>query len=310
MINIVSRSLFCAFILFPSVILAQAAPLSPGDVVATRAGVDLTVALVDQKVASMPEEIRGGYFDEPGRMARLIDSVLLTAQLAEKAESSGLTVIVPTGATELDRMTALANAVLESKGILHSDEDYLVLAKERYQARKKDYASLESYDLQYIFIDASSRGSVAARLIADAVKMRADAGENFSDLIKEYSDVEGDHPLNGTIDYSLAMKLGGALQSALSAVGRNPGVSPVVEDQAGSHILRLVEYHPPVVPPFEDIKSQIVAQLKEESVVGTKTAFMRELSLQDVTLNDAVVQRLVSRYHRAGDETGVKIITP
>lgn len=310
MIRFLLRGLLIVWLGHPLVSVAQVAELQPQDVVATRGGVALTVGMVDEKVASMPEEIRSGYFDEPDRMARLIDSMLLTAQLAANAEEAGLSSEVPVDVTGLDRMTALANTVLRRRGVLESDEDYLMLAKERYQARKKDYASLEAFVLQYLFIDATSRGQVAAKLIADAARQRAAQGEDFAALIEEYSDIKDTHPLNGTIDYAEAIRLAAPLQAALSAFQRKPGISDVIEDGTGYHILRLVEYLPPVVPSFDEIKDQIVAQLKEESMVGAKTTFMREFSLQDVQLNDSVIQRLPDRYYRAGDESGVRIITP
>lgn len=38
----------------------------------------LTVGLVDARIAEMPDAIRADYLDDPGRMARLIDGMLLT----------------------------------------------------------------------------------------------------------------------------------------------------------------------------------------------------------------------------------------
>ena len=291
-----------------SLAVAQDAALQPSDVVATRGGVALTVDMVDQKVSEMPEGIRGGYFDEPGRMARLIDSTLLTVQLARRAEAIGLSVDVPDDVTGLDRDTALANAVLKQQGVLRSDEDYLVLAKERYQARKKDYASLEAFSLQHVFIDTATHGQVAAKVLAEAVHQQVLDGEDFSVLVEKYSHDRENDPLNGIVDYAQAIRLETPLLNALSSFRREPGISGVLEGGAGYHILRLVEYIPPKIPPFEKVREQIVAQLKADSITTAKTTFMRELSLQDVELNDTVVQRLPARYTNPDDEAPTHIV--
>lgn len=275
-------------------------PLRSSDVVATRGGVELTVELVDQKIAAMPEEIRSGYFDDPTRIARLIDSVLLTVQLSRKAEAAGVSVQVPEGTPELDRLSALANVILERQGVLQSDEDYLILARERYQARKREYATPERFTYESLFVDGQARGLVAAKILAEAAWQRASRGEDFTALVEEYSDLKGNDPLTGTIDLETFLTLPEPLRVELSALGTQPGITKVIESGSGFRILRLVEFHPPVVPPYDEVKDRIVAQLKDEAVASSKTTFMRDLSLQDVELNDAVLQRLMTRYSGAG----------
>ena len=94
MLNGVPRCLLAALagLLVSGGAVAQALPpAASGDAtVARRGGVELTVAEVDVKIRSIPEELRAGYMTESDRAARLIDTMLLTKQLAVRARELGL----------------------------------------------------------------------------------------------------------------------------------------------------------------------------------------------------------------------------
>lgn len=265
--------------------------------VARRGGVEVTLGMVDQKIATMPEEIRAGYLDDPSRVARLIDSLLLTKQLAVEAERQGGVVEgeYANGQDDLDRLNALANQVLAKHAELKSDEDYELLARERYQARKSEYASEAAFVLRHLVVDAAMHGKVAAKLIAENARAKALDGMDFPLLIKEYGANQDTQELR--VPESDLLRAPEMLLRAVSSVGRQPGISEVVEDESGYHIFQVVKYEAAVTPVYADIRETIIEQLKQESITGSKTTFMRSLSLQEVEMNDPVVQALATRYH-------------
>lgn len=273
--------------------------LSPQAVVAQRGKAALTVALVDQKIAAMPAGIRADYLDDPQRMARLIDSMLLLIQLATEADAAGIKAELPAQGDELDRMTAKANALLRAKGVLLADDDYRPLARERYLARKKEYASPPAFALQHVFVDGRARGPIAARVIADGVRQKALDGEDFAALVQTYSEQKPD-PLNATLDLGAVMQLNPALKQGLLTLGKRPGISEVIpaEDGVSFHLLRLVEYIAPAIPPFEAVEGRIIEQLKEEASQAARTTFMRDLSQQEVDINGPVMRQLNARYYQ------------
>lgn len=266
-------------------------------VVARRGGVEITLGMVDQKIASMPEEIRAGYLDDPSRVARLIDSLLLTKQLAAEAERHGGVVegVFPNGENDLDRLNILANQMLAKYAVLKSDMDYELLARERYQARKSEYASEAVFVLRHLAVDAAMHGRVAAKLIAENARAKALDGADFPSLIKEYGANQDAQDVR--VPVSELLRAPEMMMRAVSSVGSQPGISEVVEDESGYHIFQVVKYEAPVTPAYDDIRGTIIEQLKQESITGSKTTFMRSLSLQEVELNDPVVQALATRYH-------------
>lgn len=285
---------------------AQENGLSPSDIVATRGGVNLTVDLVDEEVGKMPEDVRSGYFDDPALVARMIDSLLLTKQLAAEAQRQGITRgdVNDKADGELDHLNALANELLRRKVEGDGTVDYAALAEDRYRARRKSYATQEYFVLRYLFVDATDHGMVAAKMIAEVARSRALAGEDFASLVKDYDD---DGSAGKEFTLSLNELTGNAmLREAVGKIGnRSGGISDVVESGDGARVVQLVEYRPSQVPPYEDVRESIIDQLKQEVFIGTRTTYMRAFSLQDVVVNGDVVKKLPERYQRSDSDDGV-----
>lgn len=286
--------------------------LSVEDVVATRGGVSLPVSLVDQEVAKMPAEIRAGYLDDAARFGHLVDSLLLTKQLATEAWRREISVddqpqleetAMPTSLADLN---TLANKLLATQAKEHSEQEYELLARERWQVRKSNYATEEAFVFRHILIERDSAeasqeeggdmGS-SAKELAQTIMARTQAGENFIALSRELGGDDADRWL-AEHRLTLMQVLQGpkSLQKAIVQLGKKPGISNVLEDEHGYHIYALLAYEAPETLPFEEVRERIITDIKNESAGNARTTFMRSFSLQDVELNDQVIQALPSRY--------------
>lgn len=296
-----------------SLTLAQSQYLTAvhsGSVVATRGDVELTVDLIDQEVAAMPPEIRAGYLDDPTRFSRMVDSLLLTKQLATEAMHRGIMleerddVGMPKTLSDLN---ALANALLATQNQELSTESYELLARERWQARGVNYATEEAFVFRHVFTHSDmnepdnrplDEAMNEARILARTFKDRIDAGENFFMLARELGGERAEQWIEEhRLTLMQVLKGPKSLQQALVQLRKQPGVSEIIEDGVGGyHIYALTTYEPPVRLPFEDVSEQIIDEIKNESLSNARTTFMRSFSLQDVHLNDDVIQALPARY--------------
>lgn len=279
---------------------AQAAALTPDEVVATRGGARITVGLIDEEVAKMPDEIRRGYLDDPTRFGRLVDTLLLTSQLAEEAKRRGIQLpqesSLDAELSSLDQLNSLANELLRQQSSSRTEEQLELLARERYRVQKSKYASEEKFTIRLFHIGHAERGPVASRLIAQAARDRVVAGESFVTVTQELGEYQEAAVDESTLTVGQVLAGGPMLIRAMNQIGRRPGISEVLEDEDGFHLVELVRYEAPVSPPYEEIKDRIVQDLRNEAQGNERTTFMRSFSLQEVELNDPVIKALATRY--------------
>ena len=274
--------------------------LDASDIVASRGMAHLTVGLVDQEMSKMPDEVRSGYLVDPDLFGRLVDSLLLTVQLANEAKANGIHLPSEEGSLgsdeTLDDLNKLANELLRRHTSERSDTDLELLARERYQARKSRYASEARYVVRFIHQSSAAQGAIAARIIMDAARERIRSGEGFESVAQEVDPGgEGLEPI--MMIQSELITADPKLRRALAQLRDGAVVSDVLEDEAGGfYLYSLVQYDPPVIPPYEAVREQIVNDLRDEARSNERTTYLRSFSLQDFTLNNEVISALPARY--------------
>lgn len=277
---------------------AAGSALAPADTVAQRGDATLTVALVDQRVAEMPEKIRSDYLDDPERMARMIDGMLLTLQLAAQAEKDGLqpSPAQAAGGSELERVTGLANALMEHVSPSVTDEQVRQIARERYQVNKAEYAKPATYTLRHLKVSEEKYGGVAAKLVAENARQRALEGEDFAAIIAELQDPDAPGEFNGDVPLTDLLRVDQVVRLSIAALKSRPGFTEVFEGGGGYNLIELVSSNPARVPPFEDVRGQIETAIKSEVAQQARTTYMKRFVLMPTQMNDEVVQQLFSRY--------------
>lgn len=301
--NGVSRCLAAALagILVSGGAVAQAlAPsLSDDATVARRGGVELSVAEVDVKIRSIPEDLRAGYMTEADRAARLIDTMLLTKQLAARARELGLD-SDPEYLADLDLVTTelLSRHAIERHVASAPMPNVEGLAYERYLAEPAQVTPPPRVDVSHILVPTDGKDEASARALAEAAKARALAGEDFLALAAEYGEGKGGVPTIRNIDFSRMDAHFTRAVEPLRTVGEIVGP---VRTQFGYHVIRLDMFHVHPTPSFEEVKSKMVASLTAQAKDRAKADLLSSLSQLDVELNDPVVQHLRTRYLPPGE---------
>lgn len=267
--------------------------------VARRGGVELTVGEVDVKIRSIPEDLRAGYMTEADRAARLIDTMLLTKQLAARAKEQGIE-----SDPEFQADLALVTIELLSR---HAIEKHVAgtplpnveaLAYERYLADPAQITPPPRVDVSHILVPTDGKDEAAARALADAALARAKAGEDFLALAEEYGEGKGGIPTLRNVDFS---RMDAHFTRAVEPLREVGTIVGPVRTQFGYHVIRLDMFHVYPTPPFDEVKAKMVATLTAQAKDRAKADLLSSLSQLDVQLNDPVVQHLRTRYLPPGE---------
>lgn len=168
-------------------------------------------------------------------------------------------------------------------GITITDEQ----VEEEYAARSAALQAVAGQDQRrmaahvLVNVDDSRSEAEAQQRIADA-QARLDAGASFAEVAGEYSDDPVSARDGGKLGWLRKGDLPESLDQAVFAL--QPGqVSGVLKSDAGLHLVKLIDIEEREVPPLEDMREAIVADLKQRSVdirMNEDLAVLEELAFE------------------------------
>jgi peptidyl-prolyl cis-trans isomerase D len=129
--------------------------------------------------------------------------------------------------------------------------------REYYQRTVADFALPEQRRARHILIAADSQRDLnEARALAQSLRQRIEAGEEFAELAAEYSDDEGSAQQGGDLGWAEQGFFVEPFERVLFTL--EPGeVSEPVETVFGFHVIRLDEVRAGELPAFEDIREEL-----------------------------------------------------
>jgi peptidyl-prolyl cis-trans isomerase C len=141
-------------------------------------------------------------------------------------------------------------------------------AREFYEKNKAQIHPPERLRARHILVRADQKASPAdkqkARQKAESLIERLRAGEDFEKLARENSDDPGSRPQGGDLGWIVRGQTVPPFDQAAFALTKPNELSPVVESPFGFHLIQLVERQQPETPPYEQIKDDIMAMLKNQ----------------------------------------------
>lgn len=180
--------------------------------------------------------------------------------------------------------------------------DFLDLAKETYATQKDEYALVPQHrKVSHILLfcppgcDRDPLRPKAAEILA-----KLEAGESFEELAAEYSEDKASRAREGS--FNRWFKLGDKsvephFTGAAFEIENIGDISPVVDTPFGLHIIRLDDIREKHYLDFNDVKSQIVADLKKEYLSLEQKAFMARYQMSDdVQLDIDFLEELLEPY--------------
>ncbi len=153
--------------------------------------------------------------------------------------------------------------------------------KAEYERQRSNFEVPEQVTAAHILIKVAEGASAAAdaeaKKKAEALFARAQKGEDFAKL----ADANTDDPSGKGKGGALAPFARGQMvpEFEQAAFGMKPGeIRGPIKTQFGYHIIKLIAKTPPHTSPFEDVKSQIAAQLSDTRAQAETDRLTRDLA--------------------------------
>lgn len=174
--------------------------------------------------------------------------------------------------------------------------------KKQYELDKQKYFTPEQRHARHILLKVSENDDAAARTeklkkAEEVLKLAREEGRDFVELAKEYS--EGPSaPQGGDLGFFGKGAMVEKFDNAVFAM--NPGeISDVVETVFGYHIIKLEEVRPADTRSLDEVRDEIVAELKQKQV---KSATLKRATQ---AYEDIIRSGSLEKYKQANGENKV-----
>jgi len=264
---------------------------------ATRGSASVTMADIDARAEGIPPDKRAGVFDSPKRIENIVSGLLLNRQLANDARKQGLAdqpkvqqeILL---ATEAVLARHAAEAAMETAKV---DAD--ALAHEIYVSDETSYALPETLSVRHVLVTAATRTKDEARRKAEEIHASAiAAGADFAKLATANTEDNGSREKGGLLPDFARGTMDKAFEDAAFALTTPGQVSPVVESSFGFHVIQLVGRKPARARSFEEVKPELVQQVRKEHGVRAMREYIDGLRNMPLEVDEDGLLSLRARF--------------
>jgi peptidyl-prolyl cis-trans isomerase C len=298
---------FAAFLL-PTIVLvswmgpahAQLVDPDAEKIVATRGTAVTKVVNIDAMLAKVPVEQRAAVVAAPARMQQLIESSLMTQQLASKGRELKLD---QDPIVQL-RMENARNEILSDIALNYivanaPMPDLTVLAKEQYQSNQSAYNLPDGFKVQHILIGKEGRTPEQIKSLAEEVLAKAKMpGADFNQLVSDYSDDPSKTENKGVLVVDQPGQYLEPFDTAARTLKKAGDFTPLIETVYGTHIIKLVNLTKAHVKPFDEVKASIIATLQKEHRDAVRARTLSDMRSDNPVVHEDLLDLLVGRYGR------------
>lgn len=249
---------------------------------ATRGGISVTGADLEAKFGDLAESDRIVSLQDTNRLAMLIDSTLLTLQMADKGREAGLDQDpLIRRQMELAAMEILADHALRLQ-LQHTETGDRAKALEAY-AREQYLANRESFNIppvvqvRHLLIANEGRSSMEQEAQAQALLKQAKEGADFEALVMEHSDDGSKRNNRGLIDVTPDDRIDPTFADAARALTNDMPYSGIVRTAYGVHILKLERRTEGRERSFDEVKDSLIISLERRFEENRKQKALAEL---------------------------------
>lgn len=251
-------------------------------------GTNVNVNDLQSELQRVPEATRQALMIRPESIGQIVNNLLVRRVLAKEAERDGLNkdaLVAASLVIASDRVLSDARLARLDAQNAPSDAAVEAYARSLYQANPTKFDQPAQTRARHILIANAGPASLekARELLA---KLRA--GANFEELAKANSADAGSAARGGDLGFFGAGKMVRPFEDAVNKLAKPGDLSEPVETQFGYHIIRLEERREKGRQPFEEVRTQLVAESRTAILNEARVSKVQSMSKDLVFDQDAI----------------------
>ncbi|WP_244160432.1 peptidylprolyl isomerase [Delftia lacustris] len=266
---------------------AQPAAAASPAVLASGAGVSVTVDDLQADAQRIPPEVRSGLLARPQNVSQIADNLLVRRVMAQKAQAQGL----GNSASAQAALNVARDKILSDAWLAKIDADNTpsaAVAESQahniYKAHPERFAVEEQVHVRHILIAGTED---AARTQAEKLVADLRGGADFAALAKERSADKGSAARGGDLGFFGKDKMVPEFEQAAFALKKNE-ISGPVQSKFGFHVLQLLDRKPAGQQAFAEVRDalvkEVIEQAQAEGRVAAANAIRKEFKVDEAAV--------------------------
>lgn len=288
-----SLALAAMAMVVPSVQAADAVTfVRGGQAVVTSVDVEADVQM------RLPPEVRAQALASKQTAGQIAENLFVRRTLGEQAVAAGLDKDpVVAAALQVMRDKVLSDELLNraaGKAEI-SDDVALKQARTVYQAKPERFKVGEQLRVRHILIAGVTPES---KTKAEELLTQLKAGADFAKLAEEHSSDKGSASRGGDVGLFTKGRMVPEFETAAFSLQKKGDLSGLVQTQFGYHLIQLEERHAAMTRPFDEVKNELLREVKVEASNEARMALVRkaqEKAVPDVKAIEAFAVRNESK---------------
>jgi peptidyl-prolyl cis-trans isomerase C len=286
----------------------------PPDVLLQSDRVKITRADFETELANVPPALRTEFAANSERVSKVMNSLLENKTLAVEARALGLDKdpeVQARIAALTDRVLAQArNEQIEREAEAAFErrrDEYVGVAREYYLTEKAKYTTPEQVNVTHILIRTDKHSKEEALKLAQEVRALVVAdGADFGALARKYSEDASVKSNGGNIGWIVARQVDNSFWAGAVALQKQGDISEPILSSFGYHIIRLDGKKAAELLPFEKVREQALAEVKQNYVKAAKAKVLDgifkdpSLQMNQPALDSLTVKIDPEVYRKAG----------
>ncbi|WP_278534831.1 peptidylprolyl isomerase [Delftia acidovorans] len=236
----------------------------------------------------LPTEVRKQALSSKQTVGQIAENLYVRRTLGEQA-----------AAQELDKDPKVAAALRVARDKVLSDElmnravqkselsadALLKQARTVYTAKPERFQAPEQVQARHILIAGTTP---EAKAQAEAILAQLKGGADFAKLAQEHSADKGSAARGGDLGLFAKGRMVPEFEAAAFALQKKGDLSSVVQTQFGYHVIQLEEKRPAGLRPFDEVKDELVREVRAGAADEARMALVRKAQEKIVVDSQAV----------------------
>lgn len=260
----------------------------------------VTVGDFKSDLMRLPDDLRASFALDSRRVAGSLNNLLTVKSLAAEARAQGLEKDpIHARAIQLATERVLAQLRLDAldketnKEFDRLIDSHTKRAHELYLINKERHMSPEQVRAAHVLVALEKHSDAEAKALAEKIRAEALAGVPFEDLAKKHSADSVSRVAGGDLGYFDSKAMVKPFADAAFALAKEGEISPLVKTTYGYHVIKLLGRKPSALRPFEEVKGQILADMRNRLLQDVRAGHARQYHAEGAnTIDFAVVESL------------------